>query len=146
MKTRILFLIVFLTIPDVVLAEGPTNWSMFWKSFTIGERISYLDGYAEGVLQGYWETLGIVVSDLTKDKLKSDRTTQAIQLAKEIYLDIDMTVLSVVISDLYDDPANSYVETGDMAYIARDKIQGKPIEDRLLGARRKAQDAYKLMR
>ena len=50
-----------------------------------------------------------------------------------------MVVLSNVITSLYDDPANTYVSRSDIIPIARDKIAGQPIEDRLLRARHAAQ-------
>ncbi|GAX60555.1 hypothetical protein SCALIN_C13_0067 [Candidatus Scalindua japonica] len=55
---------------------------------------------------------------------------------------IGETVLRNVISDLYNDPANSYIEICDIAYIARDKIQWKFVDNKLLKARREVQAFY----
>jgi hypothetical protein len=55
---------------------------------------------------------------------------------------IDVTVLSNVISELYNEPANSYIEIGDVVRISRDKIQGKSVDNKLLKAREKVQEYY----
>jgi hypothetical protein len=49
-----------------------------------------------------------------------------------------------VITNLYKDPANSYVLFGDMVYIARDSLKGIDITDALLKARKHAIATYEL--
>jgi hypothetical protein len=51
-------------------------------------------------------------------------------------------VLSNVISELYNEPANSYIEIGDVVRISRDKIQGKSVDNKLLKARERVQEYY----
>ncbi len=142
MKIRILFLIVFLlTIPNIVLAEVPANQSKYWQSLTANERTYYLYGHQDGIYKNFFEMFDIISKPL--DKSESYKLNQ---LFTEMIIDykvIDVTVLSNVISDLYNDPANSYIEVGDMTRIARDKIQGKSVDNKLLEARRRIQHGYK---
>jgi hypothetical protein len=49
-----------------------------------------------------------------------------------------------VISDLYKDPANAFIITLDMFFLARDKIEGKDVEKGLMEARKKAIDTHQL--
>ncbi len=67
----------------------------------------------------------------------------SLAITLDIYYDIiDVAVLSNVLSELYNDPANSFIEIGDMARIARDKIQGESVDNKLLKARKKVLDVY----
>jgi hypothetical protein len=142
MKIRILFLImIFLTKPNIVLAEQtPPDLSRYWQSLTIDERICFLNGHNDGSLKVFLEIYGMISQPLNKSE--SDKREQ---LFTEMYINydaIDVTVLSNVISELYNGPANSYVEIGDMVRISRDKIQGKSVDNKLLKARKKVQEFY----
>ncbi len=143
MKIRILFLImVFLTIPNIVLAEqAPPNLSKYWQSLTINERICFLNGHNDGSLKVFLEIYGMISQPLNKSE--SDNLEQ---LFTEMYINydaIDLTVLSNVISVLYNEPANSYIEIVDVVRISRYKIQGKSVDNKLLKARKKVQEFYK---
>jgi hypothetical protein len=47
----------------------------------------------------------------------------------------DEPALANVMTDLYRDPANTYIEYGAMVYVARDKLSGREVESRLRQAR-----------
>jgi hypothetical protein len=142
MKIRILLLImIFLTVPNIVLAEqAPPDLSRYWQSLTIDERICFLNGHNDGSLKVFLEIYGMISPPL--NKTESDNLEQ---LFTEMYVNydaIDVTVLSNVISELYNEPANSYIEIGDVVRISRDKIQGKSVDNKLLKARKKVQEFY----
>jgi hypothetical protein len=52
--------------------------------------------------------------------------------------------LTDIISNLYKDPANSYILFGDMVYIARDSLKGNNASDALLKARKNAIATFEL--
>jgi hypothetical protein len=142
MKIRILFVImIFLTVPNMVLAEqAPPDLSRYWQSLTIDERICFLNGHNDGSLKVFLEIYGMISQPL--NKYESDNLEQ---LFTEMYVNydaIDVTVLSNVISELYNEPANSYIEIGDVVRISRDKIQGKSVDNKLLKARERVQEYY----
>ncbi len=49
-----------------------------------------------------------------------------------------------VITDLYKDPANAFICTLDMFFLARDKIEGKDITKGTMEARRKAIETHEM--
>lgn len=130
-----------MTYPSLALAEGPPNFANFWTSMNAHEQTFYLEGYSQGVLYGIFEMAVIYNNEEDREKTEKER-----QLIKKIYLrdnSIDMKVLSKVITDLYSDPANSYIETNEMIFLAKDKLQGQPIDEKLIRARKYAHDTHK---
>ncbi len=137
MKITIVSLIVLLTMPNMISAESRHDFGKFWKALDPYERRLYLEGHNHGMSNYYTEAIHIFDKDNDKSK-----TIKMTKLLLEYYIgdaNIDMTVMCDVITDLYNDPANTYIEYFYMIPIAREKIQGKSIEDKLLQARRLAQ-------
>ncbi len=141
MKNLILIIVFLLLCPSLVLAEQerPT-FSKHWQSFTINEKNLYLRAHNVGEINIF-----IAVKALMPEPLDKSLSDKLWQLYTEMHINFDVigvTVLSNVVSELYNDPANAYVAIGEMARIARDKIQGKSVDDKLLKARREAQISY----
>jgi hypothetical protein len=94
-----------------------------WLAWSELERRIYLFGFVDG---------GSVYLDFV--------FRQPEQVRKEVLdraaVKYDDEVLSPVITSLYRDPANVYIRTDSMVYIARDKLAGQDVEPRLRTARR----------
>lgn len=86
-------------------------------------RSIYLEGFRDGQSRTYFA----VMNDLPVAR------REPLQLATFTTYDTD--VLGNVMTSLYADPANTYIQNDDMVYLARDKIGGKDVESALRDAR-----------
>ncbi len=50
-----------------------------------------------------------------------------------------------VVTDLYKDPANSFIDATDMIFLAQDKLRGENIEDDLARKRKWAVELHNLI-
>lgn len=55
---------------------------------------------------------------------------------------MDSSAIREVMTNLYADPANTYIAWDRMLYLARDKLMGKDISQALIDARKDAQKQY----
>ena len=140
MKTIIYLLVLLL--PCLAYAEAPDNVARYWSSLSPGEKIAYLNGYSAGVAQAFAETLLAVKSPEYKSNLPIRDQVPAISITGIEEKDI----LSKVISNLYEDPANSYIQLNDVISVAIDKIAGKPTESAIQSARSRAVYEHELLR
>ena len=57
----------------------------------------------------------------------------------------NLEVIRDIMTDLYKDPANTYISFKNMIFIAKDKLSGKPIEDKLIEERKSIKEAEEKM-
>ena len=104
--------------------DGPLfNYGRRWNAWSPSSRSIYLEGFKDGQSRTYFA----VWNDLPQAR------REPIRLATFTLYDAD--ALNDVMTSLYADPANTYVQSDDMVYIARDKLSGKDIEPVLRSAR-----------
>jgi hypothetical protein len=101
----------------------PINFGLWWNSSTDANRLIYLGGFMDGQASTYQA----LVNSLAPNSRE--------RLRKETFLFYDLPVLRDVMTDLYKDPANTYVGIAFMVYIARDKLGGEDVSKRLQNAR-----------
>lgn len=117
-----------------------TNYSDWWNQLSREGKISYLTGVRDGGANAY-----IVASQawIPREEYLEKPTSQRIdQVIKQVFLRLDVVDIADVMSNLYQDPANKYIDSVDMVYIARNKLLGEHIEDDLASARKEAVDLY----
>ena len=140
MKTIIC--LILLLLPCLVFAEAPDNFANYWNRLTPGEKGAYLEGYKTGIAEAVGETVSVLRSpDYNKTLPMGDQIS-----VLGIFEVEDTDILSKAISNLYEDPGNSYIQISDMILVAKDKIVGKPTESALQSARSKALRAHELKR
>jgi len=99
------------------------NYGKQWKSWPDICRSTYVLGFVNGQDSTYVALL---------DDLPPARQ-EALRLKTYTFYDED--ALRDVITNLYADPANTYIRYSSIVYIARDKLAGKDIEPILRRAR-----------
>jgi hypothetical protein len=140
---RKLVIIAILLMPQTLLLDdSPRDHSKYWNSFSQEQKEAYLIGVRDGLETGVFNTVQLFEEQSGK-KLISDATAKP--LLDIILLDLDPEVLSKIMTSLYQDPANSYVNLDDMIFIANSKLKGRPIDDSLRTARDSALKRHKML-
>lgn len=117
-----------------------------WNSVPSKERIIWLQGFTSGFLKCYGEMAAVVSNvDSTIITKSMQPLTQLISDFVINEKEIDYQTLTRTITDLYEDPANSFIEVPEMIVIARKKVEGEPTEQLLLDARKRAIEERKLI-
>ena len=101
------------------------NYGLEWKAWSDGSRSIYLDGFVDGQSNTYLA----VLNDLPQERREA--------LRLETFTFYDRDSIRDVMTNLYADPANTYITHNAIVYIARDKLSGKDVEPILRIARLK---------
>jgi hypothetical protein len=139
---RRLIIIAILLVPRTLLLGDPRDHGKYWNSFSQEQKEAYVIGVRDGLETGVFNTVQLLEEQSGK-KLISDATAKP--LLDILLLDLDPEVLSKIITSLYQDPANSYVNLDDMMFIANSKLKGRPIDDSLRTARDRALKRHKML-
>jgi len=124
--------------------EEPKKFGELWNSFSNIQKITYIlatdYGITKGIdicLMGYADYF---IEREGKEKIKQIAIA-GLSILNE-YLEIrspfDIEVISKVVTDLYKDPANTYIWISDMYILALLKVKGESIESSLREAREEA--------
>lgn len=130
----IIFIIAFCLLSFIeifCLAKEPFNYGEFWNSMSDGEKCAYISGLHAGMTK--------CIDDFIK--LTSEKPPEKfIDLIYETYwlLSPDFEVRVRGISDLYKDPANTYISIAEINILAHRKIKGESIESSLRELREEA--------
>ena len=141
MKTIVLgILLALCAIPDVVRAGEMFNFGKYWFQLPPVARSAYVDGIVDGVGYAYFEAASewLPPGEITK----KPEPEKVAKVRKKIFIMVDRDTIISVMTDLYRDPANTFIDTKDMLYIARDKLLGERIDDRLISARKEAVELH----
>ena len=138
-----LLLISFFILKPQIVAQDRYNYADVWNGWDNYTRYVYLWGFLDGgdatygIAGEYWINEGdwFKEPELPKVKIVREKT----------HLFFDLKVIREVITELYKDPANSYITFTKVIYIARDKLKGDNIEESIRQARKEANDNYLLM-
>jgi len=164
--SKLLFLIflLILILPTSLSASGePYNYRETWNSWTDYQRYVYLWGFSDARKQ-IWVDISGIIKEFREDKtlslyeLKSlidltnkiaiIETNASITDYEEINIGlqpVDLKVIRDIMNDLYKEPANSYISFQTMIFIAKDKLAGKPIENKLIEERKSIKEAEEKM-
>lgn len=122
------------------LTEELMNWGEIWNYLSNDERMLYCFGMRDGMAEGIFvcvEWMHINITNSEKSRLpKLDFVIKFDQYCDFLSSNIDVVIK--VVSNLYLNPANSYISTTDMCFIAYQKLNGEDIEPLLQEARKKA--------
>lgn len=137
----ILLLISLACLVDRSFAAEPYDYAALWRSWDLTAREAYITGVVDGMAHAYIET----TTSLAPDKLRSPNPPREVaELREKLFVRYTRTQLREVVTDLYGDPANSLIRPLDVLLLARDKIEGKNIEDSLIKARARAMETHRL--
>jgi hypothetical protein len=99
------------------------NCGREWRTWTDAMRQVYVNGF----MSGQADTYNAVSNNLSSDQRES--------LYKATFLFYGPDAIADVMTDLYKDPANTFIRHGAMVYIARDKLSGRDVEPMLRHSR-----------
>lgn len=139
-KTGIAILLM-LIITKTVVAEGPYNYADLWRSWNVVAREAYISGVIEGISEAFIVTMTNVAPEKF---VKTPVPAEVKKATDKLFVRYTRDQIRDVIADLYKDPANSFITTLDMFFLARDKIEGRNISKGLMEARKKAIDTHQL--
>lgn len=142
MRAAALVLLIFsASLPDRSFAAEPYDYAALWRSWDLTAREAYITGVVDGTARAYIVTM----SSLAPGKLRStDPPREVAEIREKLFVRYSRAQLREVITDLYKDPANSLINTLDVLFLSRDKIEGKKIENSLIEARAKAMETHRL--
>ena len=140
----VLIVMVFVfAVPAVGQKGGPYEYGKVWKSWSQSQRYLYLWGFDDGLGKAY-----LLYREECHAAVKISQEEERIAYKaseKILFHGAKIEVIRDVMTGLYKDTANIYIHFEDMRYIAKDKLQGKPIEKQLREARRLALEFYRLI-
>lgn len=141
----------FPLISSSILGLERYNCGKAWKSWFEYERDIYIRGFKDGLLKGF----SFFLEELKTDQLKQSFITDSEfkfqipdyfkPVIDRINIDIKSDIVEDVVTDLYNDPANTFIGFGDMIYLAIDKLKGERIDEKLIEARRSVERSYQIL-
>jgi hypothetical protein len=99
------------------------NYGREWNAWSNVSRSIYLQGFVDGQSNTYLALL----NDLPAERREPLRI--------QTFTFYDSAAIRDVMTNLYSDPANTYIRYDSMVYVARDKLGGKDVEPMLRRAR-----------
>jgi len=143
--TIVLFILGLTITSSTVFSDEMLDYGAMWKAWGREGQHAYLWGFIDGGTA--------VMLTAMEEMISSDKQVRTAPKNCGVILDntgkktatlFDEYKLIDVITNLYKDPANSYILFGDMVYIARDSLKGNDVTDALLKARKHAIATYEL--
>ena len=112
------------------------HYGRYWQSLPNQAREIYVNGVVDGVSYAYFEA---AERWLPWNEFYANPPLEKIErVRKKVFPMLDTDVLVPVMTDLYKDPANAFIDMRSILFLARDKLQGQKIEDALVEARKLA--------
>ena len=137
-KITIIFIIVFCLLSFIeisCLAKEPYNYGKIWYSWSDYIRSIYImglkDGLQDQIYFSFIYRLIIEEKDVFDKYLKDSevvKTEEARNKTLSGFINFDDEAIRNVMTDLYKDPANTYISFYDMGGIAYRKLKGEAIE------------------
>ena len=140
LKTGVTILLMYIFAETAVAAE-PYNYAELWRSWNIVAREAYISGVVDGIAEAFIVTMTTVAPDKVA---KTPVPAEVKKTTDKLFVRYTREQIRDVITDLYKDPANGFINTLNMFFLARDKIEGKDIEKGLMEARKKTMDTHQL--
>lgn len=135
--------IILILLVPTVYAEEKFNFGEKWIKSAIPEKISFLEGYHSGYIFGVLNATKFFLPTKTQQE-KEEAFKKASMIYSDRLLGNDMLVnLTLVMDQLYKDPANSYIEKGVILELALSKLRGGDIAEDLIMQREVARGEEK---
>jgi hypothetical protein len=138
MKKTLAIILLLAGIACIAGADEPYDYATRWKAWDVYTRTAYVAGVTEAISIAFFTTAG----NLTKEPSPQEKLR--IMDILKFGSAIERKKIIEVMTDIYQDPANSYIETVKIFILAQDKIEGKDISKSLEDARRQAYELFKL--
>lgn len=107
LKIGFVFLLIFIIAKTAIAAE-PYNYAELWQSWNIVTREAYISGVADGISEAFTVTMTTVAPD----KFAKNPVPAEVKRAMDIlFVRYTRDQLRDVITDLYKDPANVFINT-----------------------------------
>ena len=125
-----------------VYSADMQDYAKIWKAWGKAGQNAYI----WGLIDGGDHARRAIMSEITASEKRGDKVPKAFyeNIRLQTATLYDETKIIDVITNLYKDPANSYVWFQDMVYIARYSLSGKDVTQTLLEARKAAIANYEL--
>ena len=120
------------------------NYGKYWSQLPPVARSAYVDGIVDGGGHAYFEAASEWL--LPGETTKKPEPEKVAKVRKKIFIMVDRDAIISVLTDLYKDPESTFIDSKDMLYIARDKLLGENIDDRLMSARKKAIELHEALK
>lgn len=140
LKTGVAIFLMFI-FAKAAFAVEPYNYAELWRSWNIVAREAYISGVVDGIVEAFIVTMTTVAPD---KMAKTPTPAEVKKTTDKLFVRYTRDQIRDVITDLYKDPANGFINTSDMFFLARDKIEGKDIATGLMEARKKTMDDHQL--
>jgi len=151
-KIIIIFIIAFCLLSFMEISysnEKNLKYGDLWNSFSNIQKSTYLLGIHHGIMKGISECIDDYCSYFSEKKRGLNYEKEKLELMAIIglgslhkYLEFsslfDLEIVSNVVTDLYKDPANTYIFIADIYFITLRKLKGENIESSLRELREKA--------
>lgn len=140
--TIVLFFLGIALTSNPVYSTDMQDYGKIWTTWGKDGQTAYIWRFIDG--GGY--ALQTVMSEIIASDEKGGK------VPKSFYENVRLKTVTLydenkiidVITNLYKDPANSYIWFNDMVYIARDSLSGKDVSKAILEARKAAIANYEL--
>jgi hypothetical protein len=103
------------------------KYSEAWSNASHEIRMAYLEAYQSGV----WDAVIIGTFHIQTKCPHSEQLNMMNQIKEQLFTTIDYDTIIKVITDLYRDPANTYISWAQMLRLAKQKLEGKDIKEYL---------------
>jgi hypothetical protein len=133
LSSILLFFAIFILHSKPLFGFTPSDNAKWWKSLTNAEQGIYITGLRDGYEHcNVYDIFPILDGMMKNDELSTfyNKLESESPFLRHMY-DIDIEVMKKNISELYKDPANTYIEPFEILCVAIDKIEGKSIEAKL---------------
>ena len=134
-------ILLMLAFSKTAIATEPYDYAELWRSWNVAAREAYISGVVDGIAEAFVVTMATIAPDKFA---KTPAPAEVKKTTDKLFVRYTRDQIRDVISDLYKDPANGFISTSDMLFLARDKIEGKDIGKGLMEARKKAMDTHQL--
>jgi len=141
----IIFIIVFCLISFMeisCLAQEPYNYGKVWNSWSDYTRSIYIMGLKDGLQRhvtfSFLKRLMMEEKNIFDKHLKESEFVKMEEMSNSLLWDFILSedeVIRNVVTDLYKDPANTYIPFYDMGVIAYRKLKGEDVKSLLREAR-----------
>jgi chlorite dismutase len=156
LSISILLLLLFISFSA---SSEPYNYREVWNSWTDYQRYIYLWGFNDAreniwgdisnIIKEFEESEELSIYDIKKiidltNKIDLTEISANITDYEELNVTFDSPDLKVirdVMTELYKDPANSYISFKSMVFFATDKLEGKSIESGLTEKRKSIKES-----
>ena len=134
--TIVQLLVGIALIANPVYSADMQDYAKIWKAWGKAGQNAYI----WGLIDGGDHARRAIMSEITASGKRGDKVPKAFyeNIRLQTATLYDETKIIDVITNLYKDPANSYVWFQDMVYIARYSLSGKDVTQTLLEARKAA--------